>query len=104
MAIDVSLFTANLLVIEGQRNIFHGIFERDQVKRLKNETQQMISQGCRFPFIQFTDGRPVEVIFPGIIIIKDPRIFSKVDFPDPDAPITETISPALISRSIPFST
>ena len=33
-----------------------------------------------------------------------PRIFSNVDFPEPDAPIIETSSPLSISRSIPLST
>ncbi len=47
---------------------------------------------------------PFKVYVPVSYVSSIPKIFSNVDFPDPDAPIIETISPFSISKSMPFNT
>jgi hypothetical protein len=47
--------------------------------------------------------RPSSRYRPAVGVSRQPRMVMKVDFPDPDGPMTATISPARISTETPRS-
>eukprot|EP00825_Cyclidium_porcatum_P051784 TRINITY_DN962_c0_g1_i2.p2 TRINITY_DN962_c0_g1~~TRINITY_DN962_c0_g1_i2.p2 ORF type:complete len:139 (+),score=15.74 TRINITY_DN962_c0_g1_i2:123-539(+) len=68
---NISFLTTHILIKKWQCNILHCIFERNQIKRLKNKANHPVTILGSTGFTQFFHQNIIEIIIPRIIIIQN---------------------------------
>ena len=63
--------TAELLIKQRQCHIFHGVLKRNQVERLKDESDHTVPVFGGFGFAQVFDKYVVQIIISGIVVVED---------------------------------
>ena len=83
----------NVLVIQGDFNVFEHVELGDQVVRLENESQFSGANQRKVAIGQLRNVLAIQKYCPCVGRSRHPKIFSRVDFPEPDGPMITTYSP-----------
>src|SRR6185437_2194069 len=85
-------------VYEGEFHVLENGELVDEVKTLENEADVTFAEVGAFAFVEVGDFDAVEDKLPPSGSSSRPRIFSRVDLPQPEGPITDTNSPSFTSN------
>ncbi len=81
-------------------NILEGINSRKEVEPLKNEAYLSVPNICPLVAVELRYVLVRQIILPDVGASRQPRMFIRVDFPDPDGPMIERNSPGSMVRLI----
>jgi hypothetical protein len=97
----LSFIHGNMGVAHGEHDIFQGIQFGKKIKALKYKTKVLIPYAGLFLIGKIVNLISFQLVNSPDGLSRRPTIFIRVDFPEPDGPMTATKSPRLIFRDIP---